>query len=786
MTKRITKTRTMMSKKLRKSLNLNPVSLSVLTAVTMLGSVASAQAEEASAPAVKDDIEHIQIISRSDELNKEAGSVTLLDEVALEKFEYDDIHRILANVPGVNIRQEDGYGLRPNIGFRGVTPERSKKINILEDGVLIGPAPYSAPAAYYFPSMARMTSVEVVKGPGAVKYGPNTVAGTLNLTTRTIPDAALGQIEIAGGSNGYNKLHGHFGTSYQLNDGVVGFVGEALRQAADGFKDIDNRAQSLFDEDSGFVKNDIMIKVGYANSITLFEKALEQSFEIKLNHSNEDSNETYLGLTDEDFKANPYRRYAISQAANMDWEQDQVQLTHRLTGDNLSVTTRLYNNEFTRAWRKVNSFAQSRTSNSFTQNGNTAANPTLQEILAAPNEDINQDYYLVITGEKDSEALFEQLVVGTNDRSYYSRGIQSDIKFRTDIAGVSNLFDVGVRFHQDRIDRDHFEQNYLMQSGVLTPDQIGPRFTTVNYEETDAVSLYLADTLTFGQLDVTLGGRAELLDSKYQNEVEGKEQDWLSKKTDVFLYSASAFYTLSDDMGVFAGIHEGFVPTSPKQDPEIKPEESINYELGYRYNDQNTQFEGVLFFNDFDNLKESCSFSASASCTNTARVDQEYNGGEVDVKGIELNLQRREYVSEHFDLPWSITYTRTDSQFKNSFESTFELWGDITAGDAVPYLPEQQLTVNLGLAGNNWQFNVLVKYTDEMQEAAGQNVALSNQTTDAYTVVDLSASYELGDWGSVYAKVDNVTDKVALVSRRPFGARPSKPRQVFFGYKYDF
>lgn len=752
------------------------VSIAVLSA---LGLIASNAYAEETAPVAKaeQDIEHIQIISRKDELNKAAGSVTLLDEVALEKFEYDDIHRILANVPGVNIRQEDGYGLRPNIGFRGVTPERSKKINILEDGVLIGPSPYSAPAAYYFPSMSRMTSVEVVKGPGAIKYGPNTVAGTLNLTTRAIPELAAGQLEVAAGSNGYGKLHAHYGDTTELKDGRLGFVGEILRQQADGFKDIDNAEQSLFDDDSGFVKNDFMLKAGYANTLNLFGDLVEQSFEIKISHSNEDSNETYLGLTDEDFDANPYRRYAISQAANMDWEHDQVQLTHQLLASKFSLTTRLYNNEFTRAWRKVNSFAQT---------GNTATDRTLQEVLANPDEGINQEFYQVITGQKDSESLFEQLVVGTNDRSYYSRGIQSDLKFSTSIAGTLNLFNVGVRFHQDRIDRDHFEQNYLMKSGVLTPDQLGPEFTTVNYEETDAISLYFSDTLTFGALDVTLGGRAELTDSRYQNEVEGAEQDWLEKQTDVFLYSASAFYTLNDNMGLFAGVHEGFVPTSPKQAPEIQPEESVNYELGYRYNDQQTQFETVLFFNDFDNLKESCSFSTSASCTNSALVDQEYNGGEVDVKGLELNLQRREYISEYFDLPWSVTYTRTDSEFKNSFDSTFELWGDVTAGDSVPYLPEQQLTVNLGLAGTNWQVNLLVKYIDEMQEAAGDNVALSGKVTDAYTVVDLSASYELGEWGSVYAKVDNVTDKVALVSRRPFGARPSKPRQVFVGYKYDF
>lgn len=164
---------------------LNPVLLSLLMATPAVSVAAesNANSEVEAAP----NLEHIQILGRSDKLRTESGSATLIDELELEKFEYDDIHRVLANVPGVNIRQEDGYGLRPNIGFRGVTPERSKKINILEDGVLIGPAPYSAPAAYYFPSVNRMTSVEVFKGPAAIKYGPNTVAGTINLTTRSVP-----------------------------------------------------------------------------------------------------------------------------------------------------------------------------------------------------------------------------------------------------------------------------------------------------------------------------------------------------------------------------------------------------------------------------------------------------------------------------------------------------------------------------------------------------------------------------------------------------------------------
>ena len=106
-------------------------------------------------------IEIISIFGQSQQLNTETGSAYYLNEEQLEQFEFDDIHRILQTVPGVYIREEDGYGLRPNIGLRGATTERSSKITIMEVGILIAPAPYAAPAAYYFPNSARMTGIEV-------------------------------------------------------------------------------------------------------------------------------------------------------------------------------------------------------------------------------------------------------------------------------------------------------------------------------------------------------------------------------------------------------------------------------------------------------------------------------------------------------------------------------------------------------------------------------------------------------------------------------------------------
>ena len=65
---------------------------------------------------------------------------------------------------------------------------RSQKVTIMRDRVLITPAPYSAPAAYYIPNVSRIASVEVLKGPAATAYGPHTVGGAINLASPSIPE----------------------------------------------------------------------------------------------------------------------------------------------------------------------------------------------------------------------------------------------------------------------------------------------------------------------------------------------------------------------------------------------------------------------------------------------------------------------------------------------------------------------------------------------------------------------------------------------------------------------
>ncbi len=710
------------------------------------------------------ELEHIQIISHQTSLRTEAGSATLIDEATLEQFEYDDIHRILAQVPGVNIRQEDGYGLRPNIGFRGVTPERSKKITILEDGVLIGPSPYSAPAAYYFPLTTRMTAVEVFKGPAAIKYGPQTVAGTLNLVTRQVPDYSLGAIDLAIGSDGYQKAHGYYGDRV----GDFGFLVEGVTLQADGFKELDGGG------DTGFDKNDLLVKLDYKVAGQQFD----QRVELKLSYADELSDETYLGLTDADYAVSPYRRYAASQPANMDTKHTQVMFTHQLSGEELNLTTRIYRNDYERAWLKLNSLSNSTAS--------------LSDIIAFPEQFSQQ--YDVISGQRDSVVAGETnyfLNMGTNDRSYYSQGIQLDGNWQLPLFGLKHNVSFGLRFHQDEIERNHYVDTFAMTDGINTIVPDSRLNTTQNTESTDAWSVYIEDQMTIDNLTLGLGLRGEFMAMHYQNDSPDQANDWQQKNSQIWLPGVSGFYQLSENAGLLFGVHQGFVPSSPAtavKDGEDEFEKSVNYELGGRFNNGNTALEVVAFFNDYSNLTESC---GQSNCGSQAQLDRSFSSGEVDVWGLETQFMHTYTLTETLDLPINFTYTYTDSEFKEAFFSEFIQWGHVNAGDSLPYLADHQASLNLAVRHQDWYVDMLVKYTSEMPETAGVSyegfdLALAGKYVPARTVVDLAAGYDLANYGQVYVKLDNVFENDKLVSRRPYGARPSKPRTFTLGYKFSF
>jgi Fe(3+) dicitrate transport protein len=102
----------------------------------------------------------------------------------IKTFNYDDVSRILRTVPGLTIQEEDGFGLRPNIGMRGTSPNR-EKITLMEDGFLFHR--HHTLLLQRIISQSRMQSFEILKGGSQIQYGPYTTGGAINMVSTQIP-----------------------------------------------------------------------------------------------------------------------------------------------------------------------------------------------------------------------------------------------------------------------------------------------------------------------------------------------------------------------------------------------------------------------------------------------------------------------------------------------------------------------------------------------------------------------------------------------------------------------
>lgn len=409
-----------------------------------------------------------------------AGSAHVISEAELQdrKLAFDDVHQLLRSVPGVHVQEEEGYGLRPNIGMRGTGSDRSAKITVMEDGVLVAPAPYAAPAAYYFPVAGRMEAIEVRKGSSQVRYGPFTVGGALNMVSSSIPTDNSLLVDAAGGESGTRKLRARIGDS----GAHFGWLVETYQLQTDGFKRLDDGGPTGFD---------IQDYVAKARVATSMDASVYQDLQLKLGYYDETSDETYLGLTTEDFAVTPLRRYAASQRDRMRADHRQLNLRHFLHTGAFDVTTTAYRNEFSRNWYKLQSV-----------NGSSLAG-----VLDNPAN--NAEALAVLRGAESGEGA---LRVRANNRAYYSRGVQTSVGFSTDLLG-GHTVEIGGRFHQDEEDRFQHDDAFTMRSGVMVLSAAGAPGSQANrVSRADAWSFFVQDRVELGRLTLSPGLRYEAID----------------------------------------------------------------------------------------------------------------------------------------------------------------------------------------------------------------------------------------------------------------------------------
>ncbi|WP_299226105.1 TonB-dependent receptor [uncultured Psychroserpens sp.] len=687
------------------------------------------------------------------------GSSYYISPEELQKFNYTDINRVLRTVPGVNIYEEDGFGLRPNISLRGTSPERSAKISIMEDGVLIAPAPYSAPAAYYFPSVARMEAVEILKGSSQVQYGPFTTGGAINLVSSQIPNTFRGQVKASTGSFNTNQFHAKFGDQ----KGVFGYSIEYLNFNSDGFKNLPDESNT------GFDKNDVVAKFRINSKA---DAEFQQAVDVKFQYSDEVSNETYLGLSQNDFNINPFDRYASSQEDVMTNDHIQFMVTHQMDfNQKLRITTTGYYNGFSRNWYKLNDVVS---------DGEKIA---IASILERPNEFPN--HFNIVNGNTNSDA--DALLVKANNRDYVSKGVQTKFDYHWSGEQMFHDLEIGLRYHYDEEDRFQWKDGYSIINGeMIQTTEATPGTDANRISSAKAFAAYALYKLKYKNLTLTPGLRYENIVLERENfgsndpSRVGNNLSTRENSVDVFIPGIGFNYKFNNDVSVFGGVHKGFSPPSNQEGQ--KAEESVNYEIGTRFNLLGLRGEVVAFYNDYSNLLG----SDLAATGGTGSLEQ-FNAGEVSVRGLEVlfnyNLLNK---NSKFELPITFGYTFTDTEFLNSFGSDDDLWGEVTKGDELPYIAKHQFNTSISLEHRKFELNLNGRYNGAFRTTAGTDDITDTNGVTSNFIIDFSGKYHITKYLSLTGNVINLLDETYAVSRVPAGLRPGHPFGAYAGLELKF
>ena len=627
----------------------------------------------------------------------------------------------------------------------------------MEDGVLIAPAPYSASSAYYFPTAGRISGLEVLKGPAAISQGPYTVGGAINLLSTPIADESGGLINQEFGEDGTSRTHLYY--SFVGKNAAI--LIESHTWETDGFDSIKGSTA-----DTGFNKDDLIVKLRFNTDVAA---EIYQELNIKYQDSDEDSDQTYVGLADADFRQDAHLRYGLSAYDNMDNRHETTSFNYVADFGDLEFSATMYENDFARNWFKVDKIDNQKVYG----HGNGINN-----IIAAANA--GEATASAILNGTNVEAV--EIKLKNNNRAYTNEGM--DLKLRW--AQENHTLTIGYRDTEDSEDRFQVYATTPWSGGQLGALTVGsdPGCSSNNRLTTaEAEAFYINEEIEMGALTVNLGYRSEqwtIIQKRWTDaarsavNTENRYPMTLSDN-DNSLMGFGVTYDMNDTTQLFFGFHEGFTPTSGGADPE----QADNVEMGIRYTNEKTFIEAVYFDTDYQNMFGEC--TASGGATGSCEIGDSFNAGEASITGIEL-VARTEMTSiSGTKYPLSVVYTATGAEFDNTFDSNF--WGSVTSGMDIPDLPDSQLALQAGFKNQNGLSGSATFYS--YGSTCSLASCVSGTQIDSYNVIDASLTQIINESLDVYLVVSNLTDETDVVARAPKnGARAQKPRSFTLGVRY--
>ena len=709
----------------------------------------------------------VEIIGKSPRVNRKlTGTISLLEPQSVGLIRPVGTQELLELLPGINGYADDGFGnSRLSIGIRGLNPRRSARVLILEDGVPIQPAIYIYPNAYYNPPSDRINAVEVIKGSAALRFGPQTMGGVINYTTRK-PEGAPGLTnQLTVGNNGYYSA---FSEWRGLGSKNITSDVQLLYKHGDGFRD-----NNSFDQANGTVK-------------TLFRLSVEKTLYLKANVNFEDSNATYTGLTEYSFWTNP--NFNPKEDDNFKVLRTSLDLiyTNKITNNLISNTT-VYTSVFDRRWwREDDIYVRP----SALKTGNLAPVPYFQ------TGDLVR-----IGGGKGNFGIL---------RTFYVGGIEQNYTFKHHLAGSHSNAEIGARVHWERfIDDKKIGDAPDARDGVYYTGTLGAPKDPVqivgqsHHYETTALALYVKEQLEWDKFTFTPGVRFEVFKQDRVDRLYGSVL--ADKVSSVLLPGIGANYQLGR-FNLFGGVHRGY--TAPSSGAlkitnfgqnvdigglDLKAEKSWNMEAGFRSWSPGLSLEVSGFL-----LKISDIVAAG-------RGTAFKNLGRVDNYGLEtaLAIGVSRFAPMLPDVNLAYTYLQTE--IKSGIVKSATIAGNVDVdlvGNELPYAPRHTLTVGLAKQlGDALRLRADMRFVDKVFTDF-ENIEQTFNRGDtgpipSYTIVNASADYKISGQWKAFVAGKNLFDKVYIGSRlhshagQPeanlsSGILVGPRRQILIGIKHGF
>lgn len=706
------------------------------------------------------------------------GAAAFVDETVIRNFSLDNIDQAIRRVPGVYFRTEDGSGLFPNVSIRGVGSMRSSSVTFMEDGILSAPAPYSAPAAYYSPTTGRMRGIEVIKGSSQVRYGPQITGGAINYLSTDFPADTQGYLKLLYGSENERRAHVWYHDTWANEHGKFGYLAELYFRETDGFKSIDGTVSVLGSDHTGFRNLEPMLKFFWEPNSTTYQR-----WELKAGYTDRVADETYLGLTTDDFRADPFRRYAASRFDQIETEHFRTHVRYLVELDhNRRFTATAYYNAFQRAWYKLQDV-----------NGG-GGNISPSAALATPTSNDLAVLKGIAAGK---------FRVRNNAREYASFGLQTRYESQFSINQAEHNLDLGLRLHEDYEDRFQNQDTYTQDgTGAITDVAKGAPGSQDNRRgTTTALALSLSDRITHGAWMLNPGIRYE--HARFDNQDDRPGRPDRTGTLDAMAYGMGVLYDPGSRHSVFANAYRGIALPGPSAvvNDGIREETSHAFELGYRFRDteQALEAEIVLFRTEFDDLIVPDNTGGTGVGNGTTE-----NVGEAVSQGVELSLRYDPARALQWSvrLPMYAAVTLTDATLGNDVSAGGGGGGAVESifaggrqGSKLPYVPDYQISFGVGWEHGRLGLHADAFYVDSTFGTASNTTSEQRPDgtpdarfgkNDSYFLLDLSGRYTLTESTKAIIGVNNALDREYLASRLPHGPRPGQARFWYGGIEMIF